>query len=154
MRRTAAVFALAAALGAAAAAHAGPSADEFSRCLGAKMSDADRTTAAVWLFEEISANPTLKPMTNVTEAERADARKAAAAMIQRLVTEDCRTEAAAALRSEGGGALMRPFFEQGQASIGLLVRDPAVTAGMQQISQYLDVAKLAAIMRDPAPPKP
>jgi len=47
-----------------------------------------------------------------------------------------------------------PFYEQGQASIGLLVRDPAVTARMQQIAQYLDVAKLAAIMRDPAPGKP
>jgi hypothetical protein len=154
MRRTAAVLILAIALGSAAAAHAGPYADEFSKCLGAKMSDADRTTAAVWLFEEMSANPALKPMTNVTEAQRTDARKAAAAMVQRLVTEDCRAEAAAAFRNEGGGVLMRPFYEQGQASIGLLIRDPAVTAGMQQISQYLDVAKLAAIMRDPAPAKP
>jgi hypothetical protein len=154
MRRTAAVFAFAAALGSAAAAHAGPYLDDFSKCLAAKMSDADHTTAAVWLFEEMSANPTLKPMTNVTEAQRADARKAAAAMVQRLVTEDCRAQAAAALRNEGGGVLMRPFWEQGQASIGLLVRDPAVTAGMQQIAQYLDVAKLAAIMRDPAPAEP
>jgi hypothetical protein len=154
MLRTAAAFTLAVALGSVTAAHAGPYADEFSKCLGAKMSDADRTTAAVWLFEEMSANPALKPMTNVTEAQRADARKAAAAMVQRVVTEDCRAQAAAALRNEGGGVLMRPFFEQGQASIGLLVRDPAVTAGMQQISQYLDVAKLAAIMRDPEPSKP
>ena len=152
MRRTAAAaLALILGIAVAGAAQAGPYADEFSKCLGAKMTDADRTTAAIWLFAEMSANPTLKPMTNVTEAQRADARKAVASMVQRVVTEDCRSQAAAALRNEGGGVLMRPFWEQGQASLGLLARDPAVAAGMQQIAQYLDVSKLAAIMNDPAP---
>ena len=150
MRRIVAALALTLAVAAAGAAQAGPYADEASKCLVSKMTDADRTTVGVWMFEEMSANPALKPLANVTDAQRADSRKAVAAIVQRLITDDCRTQAAAALRNEGGGVLQRPFWDIAQASIATLARDPAVIANVSQVGQYLDVKKLAAIMRDPA----
>ena len=148
MRRTTAALALALALALGGAAHAGPYADDVSKCLAAKMNDGDRASLAIWLFEEMSANPAVKSMTSVTEGQRAEARKAVAGLVQRLVTEDCRTQAAAALRNEGAGVLLPPFWEQAQASIGSLARDPTVLANMQQIGQYLDTAKIVAAMRD------
>ena len=149
MRRTTAVLAVALALSAAGAARAGPYADELSKCLAGKMSDAEHTQLAVWLFEEMSANPTLKPMTNVSDAQRTDARKAVAGVVQRLLIEDCRPQAAAALKNEGGGVAMRSFWGVAQDSIGSLARDPAVLANMQQIGQYFDTAKLVAALAGP-----
>jgi hypothetical protein len=149
MSRSAAVLGLVLALSAGTAARAGPYADALSTCLSTKMTDADRTAVGVWLFEEMSANPALKPLSNVTDAQRADARRSVAAVVQRLLIDDCRPEAATALRNEGGGVAMRAFWQVAQDSVGALARDPAVLANMQQISQYLDMAKLAAAMRDP-----
>ena len=81
--------------------------------------------AAVWLYEEMSANPTLKPMSNVTDAQRTDARKAVAGVVQRLLTEDCRSQASAALKNEGGGVAMRSFWgiAQDSMSSGLSLSD-------------------------------
>lgn len=150
MFRTASVLGVALALVASGAARAGPYADEVTKCFLTKMSDTDRTAVVVWLFAEVSANPALKPMTNVTDAQRTEARKAFAALSQRLITGDCRAEAAAALRNEGGGVLIGTLGAVAQASIGSAMRDPAVIGNMQQIGQYFDTAKLAAIMTDPA----
>src|SRR5689334_8104850 len=58
MRQSIAVIAASLALSAASAAHAGPYADELTKCLSSKMSDAERNALAVWLYEEMSANPT------------------------------------------------------------------------------------------------
>jgi hypothetical protein len=148
MRRSAAVLALTLGLAAAGAARAGPYADDLSKCLAGRMSDADRTQLAVWLYEEMSANPTLKPMSNVTDAQRTDARKSVAAVVQRLLIEDCRAQASAALRNEGGGVALRSFWGIAQDSIGSLARDPAVLSNMQQIGQYFDTAKLIAALSD------
>lgn len=145
---TATAFVLA--LTASGAAHAGPYADDVAKCFQTKMNDADRTSVVVWLFAELSANPALKPMTNISEAQLTDARKSFAAASQRLITEDCRAQAAAALRNEGGGVLLGTLGAVAQASIGFAMRDPAVVGNMQQIGQYFDTAKLAAIMTDPA----
>jgi hypothetical protein len=129
-------------------ARAGPYADELSKCLAEKSTDAERTQLAVWLYEEMSANPTLKPMSNVTDAQRTESRKAVASLVQRLLIDDCRPQAAAALKNEGGGVALRSFWGIAQDSIGSLARDPAVTTNMSQIGQYFDTAKLAAALMD------
>jgi hypothetical protein len=149
MRRTTAILAVCLALS-AAAAHAGPYADELTKCITTKSTDAERTQLAVWLYEEMSANPAVKSMSNVTDAQRTDARKAAAALVQHLLIDNCRQEAVAALKNEGGGVAMRSFWEVGQASVGVLARDPAVLANIGQISQYIDTSKLVAALTDPA----
>jgi hypothetical protein len=148
MRRTTAILAASLAL-CAAAAQAGPYADELTKCITTKSTDAERTQLAVWLYEEMSANPAVKSMSNVTDAQRTDARKAAAALVQHLLIDNCRQEAVAALKNEGGGVAMRSFWEVGQASVGVLARDPAVLANIGQISQYIDTSKLVAALTDP-----
>lgn len=149
MPRSALVLGVVFAMSAAGVARAGPYADELSKCISGKLTDADRTALAVWLFEELSAHPALKPLANVTEAQRADASKTVATLVQRLLIDECRPQAAAAFRNEGGGVALRSFWEIGQQSVASLARDPAVAGNMQQIGQYIDTAKLAAAMRDP-----
>lgn len=149
MRRTAAALTLTLAIGAAGAVHAGPYADELGKCLVAKSTDADRTQLVVWLFEEMSVHPAVKPLTNVSDAQRTDGRKAAAALIQRLLTEDCRAQTADALRNEGPASLQTSFTAMGQVAMASLMKDPSVAASTQQIAQYLDVSKFAALMNDP-----
>ena len=149
MPRTA-VIGLALALGlGAGAAHAGPAGDELGKCLLKATTDADRTALVVWLFEEISVHPAVKSLTTITDAQRTEARKAAAVLIERLLTQDCRPQTAEALRSEGPASLQTSFQAVGQAAVGSLTRDPAVAANVQQIAQYLDVSKFVALMNDP-----
>jgi hypothetical protein len=154
MFRAAPVLTFALTLCAAGAAHAGPYGDELTKCLAGKTSDAERTSLVIWMLEEMSANPALKPIMTVTDAQKTEARKAAAALTMRMMTEDCRAPAAAAFKNEGGGVAMRAFWELAQTSVASLARDPAVQGNMSQIGQYLDVPKLAAIMKDPEPGKP
>jgi hypothetical protein len=149
MSRGALVLGLALVFSTASVARAGPYADDLSKCLSNRMTNADRTSLVVWLFEEMSAHPALKPMTTVTDTQRTDARKSVANVVQRLLIDECRPQAAAALRNEGGGVVQRSFWEVAQDSVGSLARDPAVIANMQQIGQYLDTAKIAAAMTDP-----
>jgi hypothetical protein len=85
----------------------------------------------------------------VSDAQRTDGRKAAAGVVQRLLIDDCRAQAAAAFKNEGAGVAQRSFWGVAQDSVGALARDPAVLANMAQIGQYFDMAKLAAAMTEP-----
>jgi hypothetical protein len=148
MRRAAAALCLSLALTSAGAAQAGPASDEMGRCLVRATSDQDKTALMVWMFLAVSAHPAVKAYANVTDAQRQEANKAAAVLLQRLLTQDCRAETVAALKADGQKAITQGFSGLGQAGMMGLTQDPAVAKSLQQLVTYMDMSKLAELMRD------
>jgi len=145
---------LALSLGAAGAAQASPATDDFGRCLVKATSPADKTSLMVWVFTALAAHPAVKPYASVTDAQRAQVSAAAARLLERLITQDCRHEAVAALKSDGPNSIQQAFTMLGQVAVAGLAQDPSVATAMMAVTSQLDMAKfqsLAVEMMNSAP---
>ncbi|HLZ76579.1 hypothetical protein [Phenylobacterium sp.] len=154
MRRAAVAMGLVLALGLSGVARAGPSTDDLGKCLVKSTTPGDRDSLMTWLFMAISAHPSVKAMANVTPAQRDDADRQIAVVVQRLLTQDCRSQTVDAIRNDGMGAIQGSFTVLGQVAMGGLMQDPAVSGQIQGMAKYLDVQKFTALLTDigQAPP--
>lgn len=139
-RRAAAVLALVACT--AAPAHAGPFADELGRCLSAAVTPEDKAALGRWVFANSALHPDLAAVSAVTATQRDGYNRAAATVLQRLVTENCRKATQDALRGEGPGALQPAFTALGQSAMQELLNHPNVGRGFADTARYLDPARL------------
>jgi hypothetical protein len=136
---------LAIALGAGGAAQASPAADDLGRCLVKSTNATDRTDLMVWVFTALSAHPAVKAYANVTDAQRVETSKVTARLLERLITADCHTEALAAIKGDGPASLQQAFSVLGQVAVAGLVKDPAVSGAMSQVTAQLDMTKFQAL---------
>src|SRR5512141_1959316 len=104
-------------LGTAGAAQAGIYTDDLSKCLVKATTDTDRAALMEWLFSAISAHPSVKSMVSVTPAQREATNRKAAGLLQRLLTEDCRSQTVDAVKYESMGAIQQSFGVLGQVAM-------------------------------------
>lgn len=146
MRSLLAALAVTIGVSAASPTFAGVYADDLGRCLVRKTSEADRVDLMRWIFGGWMLNPAVKPLANVTADQRTQFAKTAAALFERLMLTDCRTEALDGLKYEGDGVIRDAFKLLGEVAATGLMNDPAVEAELGQISQHLDEAKWEAFI--------
>jgi hypothetical protein len=89
----------------AGSALAGSYVDEMSRCLVRSTSDADRTLLVKWMFAAAAVHPAVKSITSISDAQRDELNKSAAKLLERLITESCKSEMRKALTYEGPDAI-------------------------------------------------
>jgi hypothetical protein len=135
-------------------AHAGVYTDDLSRCLVKSTTPADQTGFMVWMFSAISQHPSVKRYSTITDAQRSEASKNAAQLMQRLMTVDCRAETVASLKYEGETAISSAFQVFGGAAMRGLMGDPEVAKEMDALGEYIDASKFEALIKDAgiAPP--
>jgi hypothetical protein len=121
---------------------AGPYADDMAKCLVKATSTEDRGIFMRWLFAAMSLHPEVASMAAVSPQQRDDLNKRTGALIQRLLTESCRSETLQAVRYEGPATIQYAFQVFGQAAAGDLFSDPRVAAGMKDLAKYVDQEKL------------
>lgn len=126
-------------------AFAGVYSDDLGKCLVASSSPKDQVVLMRWLFSAFSANPNLKPMVASTAEQREGYNKDAAVLLQRLLLEDCRKEAVAALKNEGASALESSFAILGQVAARGVMSDPAAQAEMGRMATFMDATKMEAL---------
>lgn len=149
MRRSIAALALLfTCLAAAPAAQAGVYTDDLSKCLVKSANPDDQKDLILWIFAAMSAHPAVKPYSNMAEPQREVFNKQAGALMQRLLTVDCRTEAVASLKYEGAQALPAAFSVLGQVAMRGLMSDPSVTKGIAGLSAGIDNAKIEALGKE------
>jgi hypothetical protein len=148
MKRILAAAALLAGVLAANGAAAGVFTDDLSRCIVASASPADQTRLMQWMFALMALNPTVKPNAAITDAQRKAIDQGAGALMQRLLTVDCRKETVAALKNEGPPAIEASFRVLGEVAVRGLMSDPSVASGVQAFANYMDQDKLAELGRD------
>ena len=132
-------------------AEAGPFADDMAKCLVTSSSPEDRLLLTKWIFGIITLHPDLMPMSAITPQQRDQTMKSAGALIQRLLTESCRSQTQLALQNEGPQTIQYAFQVLGASAMQGLLGDAHVKEGAASIAKYLDEAKIKELMN--APPK-
>jgi len=132
----------------ASSASAGLFTDDLSRCLVTKSTDADKAVLVRWIFAAFSMNPSVKDMTQLNDAQRDNISVAGAALYQRLIFDDCRAQALAAVKNEGAASLEAGFQVLGQVAARTLMSDPASTKYLAGLAQKMDSAKVAAFTKE------
>jgi hypothetical protein len=139
-------------------AAAGIYADDLTRCLVSATSTEDRQGFVRWMFAAMAVHPNVAGMSNVTDEQRNDAQRETAAMLQRLVLTDCRSEATNAMRYEGEIVLQQSFEMVGRVAMQDMMSNPAVSAEFDRLGEFLDedrwIAFAEEVKNTPASPAP
>lgn len=150
MKLIIAASAAALALAPISAAQAGPYTDELNQCLTKATTPADQLVLVGWIFGAISAHPVFKDYSKITPAQRDDMNKEAAALVQRLLIQDCRQQTIGALRHEGLDSFRTAFESVGRMAMQTLMGDPNVQANLDGLTRHFDQSKLEALGKEAA----
>lgn len=135
-------------------AFAGIFADDLGRCVVNSTTEGDRALLVRWMFLTAAANPAFDDLTSISEAERREGYRAAAAVYDRLLLRACRRESVAALRGEGSAGIEAGFQALGQvAGREMMASRESVTA-LRDLSTYMDGPGLEALGREAGVPAP
>ncbi|MDC7676805.1 hypothetical protein [Asticcacaulis machinosus] len=135
-----------------ASAQAGVYGDDLGKCLVKSASAKDKTDLVRWMFSAIALHPDISSLSNITPQQRIDIDKQGGALFVRLLAEDCRTEAIAAIKYEGPNAIESGFKLLGEiASVGLFTA-PEVAAGLESLAANMDMAKIENLAAEAAKP--
>lgn len=111
------------------AATAGPATDALATCMSDSTSGKDRKDMARWIFVGMSTHPEIKSLSNVAETDRDQIDKTMAAMVTRLLTENCKVQAKLASEKESGEAPLKTAFgAMGQLAMQELLVNPEVNS--------------------------
>jgi hypothetical protein len=118
-------------------AQAGVHTDDLSKCLVKSSNDADRSVLVQWIFSGLSLHPAVQPLISITTEQRDAFNEKVAALLSRLLVEDCRKEAIDALKHEGSAAFDASFQVLGQVGSRDLMTEPHVAKGLSGLATYL-----------------
>jgi hypothetical protein len=127
-------------------ATAGVYADDFGKCLVNATNKDDRANLIRWFFVAAAHNPEVKPLASVTPAQQEESDKAMGALMMRLLTDSCKTEAQKAIQYEGPNTIELAFAVLGKVAGSEIFSNPDVMAGLKSMTKYLDADKLKALM--------
>lgn len=126
--------------------HAGPYADDLSKCLLESTTKQDRVDLVQWMFAAASAHPAVQPYSSVTEEQLDAANKKMADLMMRLLTETCRETTIKALKYEGLATIESSFNLLGQVAGQELFASPEVAEALTGMEKYFDESKLEALV--------
>jgi hypothetical protein len=130
-------------------AAAGPATEALISCMSDNTTGKDRKELARWVFVGMSIHPQIQSLSNVTESDRDQLDKTMAAIVTRLLTENCQTQAKIALEKERSEApIQKAFSVMGQLAMQELMANPEVKSTFTRFAKYLDVKKLQSVFTD------
>lgn len=112
--------------------------DALASCLSTSANAADRTALVQGIFGAIVTHPDLASIATVDPA-RSDAIAARAAqLLQRLVAQDCKAQARAALADGGLDGVRDALGTLGQQALADFTGHPNVQAGLAGVLRHVD----------------
>lgn len=126
---------------------AGETTEALGKCMADSTTGKDRKDLAQWIFVAMTTHPEIKPLSNVTESNRIDLDKKLAALATRLLTDNCKVEARAAMQADGSDAFKEGFGVLGRLAMQELMSNPSVNASFSNYGKYLDKAKFDAAFK-------
>lgn len=133
-------------------ADAGPRSDVLAKCLLRSASEDDQIQLMRWMFSVLSLHPDIRDLAAVSDEARDEITATAAALFQRLMTVDCRTEVVESLRYEGLLAFQNSFKTLGEMAARGLLSAPDVGKAMSGLGEKFDKEKLAELMKEASTP--
>lgn len=138
---------------AAPPAGAGVYSDDLAKCLVASTTTRDQTDLVRWIFATAALHPGVSSIAAVSAEQRTAMARTVAELFERLLTESCRSQFAAAMQNEGNQTIEAAFQVLGQVAMRALMADPAVGKGFDEIDIFLHKEKIEAAAK-PATPAP
>lgn len=126
-------------------AQAGPATDALGTCLSDNTTGKERKDLARWVFIGMSSHPDMQTLSRVTETNREELDRMMAAVVTRLMTENCRAQARLAMETEGAVSLQTAFGAIGKLAMQELMSNPNVNASFGNYAKYLDTNKINAV---------
>lgn len=144
-RSTACLLSIALALGVASVsptAQAGVYGDALGKCLVSASTDADKQKLMAWIFSAIALNPPIAPYANISASQRDAIDREMASLFERLVGDDCASEAREAIKYEGDAAFGAAFQLLGQVAGQQMFVSPSVSSGSEAFLKHVDLDAL------------
>ncbi len=121
----------------------------LTTCLLRHASDADRSALVRWVFLVIAHHPDVADMVGLDARARTRVEADAAAVFQRLMTQDCAGPLATTIRRSGTDAVGQSFEVLGRTAMTRLMQDPAVQAANAAVMERVDFTRLGEVLREP-----
>lgn len=125
--------------------HAGLYTDDLSRCLVESTTPNDRVDLARWIFSVMLLHPGVSDMAATTTPQRDEINRRTARHFERLLVDDCRTQAKNAMQYEGGNAMQNSFEVLGKVAMQELMNQPEVMEGIRAFAKFLDMEKFKSL---------
>ena len=139
----------AAVLGTTQMSMASPTVDRLSDCLVKSTTATDKTTVLQWTFVALSNHPDLKQFSHVTAEQKTALDKNVAQVLQRILVDQCSTQAKAVIQADGMQAVGESFQQLGQITGEEIIKNPEVKQQLNGLLRYVDLNKLVVTFLTP-----
>ncbi|MBS1207749.1 MAG: hypothetical protein H6R19_147 [Proteobacteria bacterium] len=123
-------------------AAAGPQADALGQCFVNSTTPEEKATISRWLFIVLAQQPEVRDLATIPDASQQETDRAMARLVERMVTDACRSPAQQALAQEGPNAIKQSVTIFAQASARKTFADPAVASAVNGFTRYLDMGRI------------
>ncbi len=123
--------------------------DPLGVCISKSIAPEEGDALMQFIFVAMSRHPSLKPYTTISAAQEEDIAARAGAAMTRLLTEACREQTRAALKSGSVQAAFQSAFSPvGVDAMRRMMRDPAVAQTMTTLVRHMDQEQFTKMMLD------
>lgn len=123
----------------------------LAQCLAASTTERDRGVLIRWMFMAMARHAAVEDVARVTKQDRESVNREMARLFDRLLSEDCREQAVAAMRENPSTTLGSAFGVLGEIAGQEIFVDPAVNEELMLLVDYLDVDALTEELSDGQP---
>lgn len=123
--------------------------DQLSSCLVKATTAADKTAVLQWTFVALSTHPDLQTFAQVNAAQKEQLDKNFAAVLQRILVEQCSAQAKAVIQADGVEGIGSSFQELGQITGDEILKNPEIKAQLKGVLKYVDLNKLVMTFLTP-----
>ena len=136
-------------LGALPQAQASTAQTQLSDCLVKSITAADKTVVLQWTFTALGSHPDLKQYSNVSETQKENLDKNFASVLQRILVEQCSSQAKAVIQAQGFQAVGESFQELGQITGDEILKTPEVKSQLNAVVKHIDLNKIVTTFLTP-----
>ena len=136
-------------LGVVATTQASTTVDALSQCLVQGTTPSDKTTVLQWTFAALAQHPDLNSMSSISATQKEQLDKNLAQVLQRILVEQCSTQAKAVIQAEGFEAVGTSFQELGTITGNEILKTPQVKNQLNGVLKHVDMGKLVTTFLTP-----
>lgn len=123
-------------------ASAGVEFDALAKCLEDATTARDENDLVRWLFATAALHPAVSSISVVSPDQRTAMARTVGGLFERLLTESCRPQFAAARESDGHATIESAFQVLGTEAMRALMADANVAKGFDEVETFIRKEKL------------
>ena len=147
MRKTSKLLIIALSFGVAFSSPANANPEALAACLTDSLNGKERKQLAKWIYFSLAVHPEMKPYSNVSVDVRADTDKYVAALVTRLLVDDCASQLRIAQKADPS-SIRKAFELVGQVAMQEIMTNPDVTSAVSSYAQYIDQKRINSILAE------